>query len=596
MAQSLPPHLKKYVVEQDYDQYTPVDHACWRYILRQLRQFLKINAHECYLEGLEKTGIEVERIPRISEISEKIEKFGWRAIPVSGFIPPAAFMELQSLGFLPIASAMRSIDHLLYTPAPDIVHEAAGHAPILIHPDFANYLREYSQVAKKAIISSEDLAIYEAIRALSDIKENPDSTIEEINSAQKNLESVSQKVSHISEAAELGRMNWWTAEYGLIGDLQNPKIFGAGLLSSVGESKECLKSKVKKIPLSLECIRQNYDITEPQPQLFVARDFKQLSSVLEDMAQQMAFRVGGISSIEKAIKAKSVNTIEFENGLQISGICDRILIHNPSRAPLSNEVIEQDQKRNDSSQINKPTLSFLHFSGPTQISYKNKEIEGHSKSYHTHGFSSPFGKLKNTNWQILLEDYQNQKITNPINLEFESGIRVHGNLKSFLVKESQILIASFENCRVTFEQETLFDPSWGIFDLAIGNQVTSVFGGPADRLAFGETSDFAAIKVPTRQYSDSEKRLFSNYQDLRSLRESSISGPELDSKISHILDRHSEFSNDWLLYLECYEVLLNRSQNEKLKKNCLEILSNLQKNYPDKASVIQDGLLLAQNL
>lgn len=130
MAGNLPFHLKKYIVEQDYDKYTSRDHAVWRYILRQLKNFLGTHAHESYLAGLEKTGIEIEQIPRIENISAHLEKFGWRALPVSGFIPPAAFMELQSLNILPIASDMRSLDHLLYTPAPDIVHEAAGHAPI----------------------------------------------------------------------------------------------------------------------------------------------------------------------------------------------------------------------------------------------------------------------------------------------------------------------------------------------------------------------------------------------------------------------------------------------------------------------------------
>ena len=74
------------------------------------------------------------------------------------------------MSILPIASDMRSVDHILYTPAPDIVHEAAGHAPILVDEKFASYLKSYAQVAKKAIISSEDLAQYEAIRDLRTLK------------------------------------------------------------------------------------------------------------------------------------------------------------------------------------------------------------------------------------------------------------------------------------------------------------------------------------------------------------------------------------------------------------------------------------------
>ncbi len=571
----LPQHLQKYLVEQYYDQYTPVDHAVWRYILRQLRHFLGQHAHEAYLAGLEKTGISIDRIPRISEISEKLAHFGWKAIPVSGFIPPAAFMELQSLGYLPIASAMRSLDHLLYTPAPDIVHEAAGHAPILIQPEYAQYLREYAQVAKKAIISSEDLAVYEAIRHLSDIKENPDSTPAEIEKAQAELESVSKAVSHVSEASELGRMNWWTAEYGLIGDLQNPKIFGAGLLSSVGESRWCLSNEVKKIPLSVECIKQNYDITEPQPQLFVARDFAQLTQVLQEMAAKMAFKVGGLAGVEKAIQAKSVNTVELETGLQISGICDKVL---------------KDSEGN---------ISFLHFSGPTQLSYRDQEIKGQGKEHHSHGFSSPVGPLRDTSWDQVV-----QKIGQRVQLKFNSGIELTGVLKSKTELQGQMLIASFEECRVTqttdLKVEVLFDPAWGVFDLAIGTHVVSVYGGPADRDSYGDTSDFVALRVPERKYSETEKRMFKNYSQLRALRDQKLEGEPLLKELEQLLELHGEFTSDWLFLVEAYELIIARGQaiprSLDLKMSIESKLQKISKNHPETKSVAEDGLKLAQSL
>src|SRR5690606_13223703 len=149
-------------------------------------------------------------------------------------------------------SDIRSANHLDYTPAPDIIHEAAGHAPILVDPDFSAYLKDYAQVARRSILHRKDLNQYEAIRILSDLKENPHSTPEEIKAAERRLEEVSRDMEGaVSEAGLLGRMNWWTAEYGLIGDLKSPKIFGAGLLSSVGESRSCLKEHVRKIPLSI---------------------------------------------------------------------------------------------------------------------------------------------------------------------------------------------------------------------------------------------------------------------------------------------------------------------------------------------------------
>ena len=236
----IPPHLRQFIVDQGYDRYTAIDHAVWRYIMRISIDFFKDHAHGSYLEGLEKTGISINTIPIIDDMDLKLSEFGWGAVCVRGFIPPAAFMELQSLGILPIAADMRTMAHLTYTPAPDIVHEAAGHAPILANQEYADYLRKYGKVANKAIASDKDLAVYYAIRELSDIKENPASDNKMILKAEDDLNNAIANVHYVSEAAYLSRMNWWTVEYGLIGDKNNFKIYGAGLLSSVGESHNCL--------------------------------------------------------------------------------------------------------------------------------------------------------------------------------------------------------------------------------------------------------------------------------------------------------------------------------------------------------------------
>ena len=87
----------------------------------------------------------------------------------------------------------------------------------------------------------------------------------------------------------LSRLHWWTVEYGLIGSLKNPKIYGAGLLSSVGESQNCLTDSVKKIPFSIDCINYNYDITEQQPQLFVTESFSKLTDVLHEFEKTMIY-------------------------------------------------------------------------------------------------------------------------------------------------------------------------------------------------------------------------------------------------------------------------------------------------------------------
>lgn len=583
---TLPAHLRKYIVEQDYNKYTPVDHAVWRYVLRQLRAFLGQHAHESYMEGLKKTGIEIERIPRIEDISKKLQAFGWQALPVSGFIPPAAFMELQSLGVLPIASDMRSLEHLKYTPAPDIVHEAAGHAPILIQPEFAEYLRQYAQVARKAIINQQDLKQYEAIRILSDLKEHHESTAEQIAAANATLDEVNRNMGDISEAGELSRMNWWTAEYGLIGPLDNPKIYGAGLLSSVGEAAHCLSDKVKKLPLTVDCIKQTYDITEPQPQLFVTPSFAHLSEVLQQMANGMAFKQGGKKSYQKAVSAKSVNTIELNSGLQISGQWSESI-------------------------WNGEHAVFVKATGPCQISYQDQEMPNQGTAHHTEGFSTPLGSFAEFPGRCpstLTEKELGGEEMLPGQsavLKMSSGFEIHGTIKHLTRKDGKLLMITWADCRATYQGRTYYEPAWGTFDQVIGLKITSVFGGPADSSKFGDRDDFVAARVPTRKFTETETRGFDNYQSLRKLRESKVRDAELLTPLKALIDsQRRNFPKDWLLPLEALELTLSRIQLEGpagvdgrgFEADLRKDLANLVELQPLHAESIRGGLSLASQL
>tara|TARA_B100001113_G_scaffold83946_1_gene66775 strand:- start:1381 stop:2595 length:1215 start_codon:yes stop_codon:yes gene_type:complete len=287
--ENIPKHLKQYIVDQEYERYTIIDHKVWSFIMDISIPFFKKHAHQSYYDGLNKTGITLDKIPSIKNMNEKMSKIGWGAVPVRGFIPPWAFMEFQALGILPIACDMRSSEHLTYTPAPDIVHESAGHSPIIINEEYSYYLKQYGKIASKAIFSKEDERIYFAIRKLSDLKEDRQATKEEIDNAEEELKNARAAETKPSEATLLSRLHWWTVEYGLIGTIDDPKIYGAGLLSSVGESQNCLKSNIKKIPLTIDCINYSYDITEQQPQLFVAKDFSDLVDILSEFEKTMAF-------------------------------------------------------------------------------------------------------------------------------------------------------------------------------------------------------------------------------------------------------------------------------------------------------------------
>src|SRR4030088_1277874 len=85
---ALPKHLLQFAVDQRYDDYTPVDHAVWRFIMRQNIFFLREYAHKAYFQGLLDTGISFERILFIQEMNYILSKIGWVAVAVDGFIPP----------------------------------------------------------------------------------------------------------------------------------------------------------------------------------------------------------------------------------------------------------------------------------------------------------------------------------------------------------------------------------------------------------------------------------------------------------------------------------------------------------------------------
>jgi phenylalanine-4-hydroxylase len=316
----VPAHLRRFVVEQNYAEYTAVDQAVWRFVLLQMRARLGETAHPAYREGLAQTGISVERIPSIAEMNERLTRFGWGAVCVDGFIPPRAFQEFQARGLLPIAADMRTREHLVYTPAPDIIHEAAGHAPILPEPAYASYLRRIGEVGKRAFTVPEEDRVFQASYTLSEVKEDPNASPASVARIERELADAVASVPEDSEASWLSRLYWWTAEYGLVGAVSDYRMYGAGLLSSLGESYSCHAPGVKKLALDERCIHVGYDITRPQPQLFVARDFEQLHAVLERVSQLLAVEIGGRVALERAKRSRELASFRFASGAWAMGV------------------------------------------------------------------------------------------------------------------------------------------------------------------------------------------------------------------------------------------------------------------------------------
>ena len=565
----LPAHLKQFIKPQDYADYTPINQAVWRYVMRKNVDYLSKVAHKSYLEGLEKTGLEIENIPNMYGMNRILKEIGWAAVAVDGFIPPSAFMEFQAYNVLVIACDIRQLENIEYTPAPDIIHEGAGHAPIIANPEYAEYLRRFGEIGCKAISSARDYELYEAVRLLSILKEAEGTSEEEIKAAEGQVDFLQNNMGELSEMSKIRNLHWWTVEYGLIGTVDNPKIYGAGLLSSIGESAWCMTDNVKKLPYNISAADQSFDITKPQPQLFVTPDFAQLSSVLEEFANKMALRTGGLSGIQKLIKSKALGTIELSTGLQISGVFTN--------------VIENEGK---------PV--YIQTTGKTALAYREKELVSHGTEAHAEGFGSPIGMLKGIN--LAIEDmgprdlraydiYEGEQVT----LEFEGNIKVSGEIITGTRNlQGEILLIKFKNCTVTHGDTVLFAPEWGIYDMAVGKKVTSAFSGPADVNSFDMITHVPSTTTIKPKFSAERLELENLYKNIRNYRENNSSEITLKEAFAAVSSNHPK---DWLLSVEIAE-LAEKEHNSELVEKVLNHLEKVKIERPEVAHLITDGLQL----
>jgi len=312
--------------------------------------------------------------------------------------------------------------------------------------------------------------------------------------------------------------------------LEDYRIFGAGLLSSLGESANCLDDdEVKKIPLTVNAVLTPYDITREQPQLFVTRSCKHLSQVLEEFAESMCFRRGGAESLAVAIDAGSTCTARYDSGMQVSGVFCEVL-----RDAVGN-------------------ATYLRTEGPTQLAYGNREIIGHGVDYHAEGFGSPIGHLKDFSRCLSLYTIDELKahdinIGERVSLEYLSGITVSGVLDHVHRQDHRNLILSFSDCTVRdLGGRVLFDPAWGSYDLAVGSAIYSVYGGVADRekLQLYKPTPTTAT-APVTEDAD----LMAGYQTVAELKGGQLSKNQAQ-QLQAIL---ATYPAEWLLRVEMLEI------------------------------------------
>lgn len=512
----VPAHLRHYVVQQDYAEYTAADQAVWRFVLLQLYSRLRQTAHPAYADGLGRSGMSVDRIPAIAEMDRRLSEVGWGAVCVDGFIPPRAFVEFQSLGILPIAAEIRTRQHLAYTPAPDIIHEAAGHAPILPEPAYADYLRRIGVVGARAFSVAADERAYQAIYRLSELKEDPGADPRELLEAERAVEQALARTQEVSEAAQVARLYWWTVEYGLMGTPKNYRLYGAGLLSSLGESHFCHRPEVKKVPLEPGCVQVGYDITRQQPQLFVARDFDHLNLVLEAVAQSLAHRIGGKVALERAAQSGEVATVELDSGAQIIGR----LAGFEGRGGVTH----------------------LRFEGETAIACADRLLPGPRAA-------SPWlvvGRLRDGRGPggIDPSELARRAEAGRLELEWADGTCLRGQLGPIHQGPRGAVAVSLTDASVELASGKIWRPTSGELVVPLGSSVHTAFAGAADA-AYWPSTEFSRTRVPkARSYPPEERALLELFQRLQSIDPSGVGAA---SSLSALHQALQGFSGEWLL-------------------------------------------------
>jgi phenylalanine-4-hydroxylase len=238
-----------YLIEQDYSAYTPEQHAVWAELVRRRRPQLEAHACREYLQGSEIIGLEDDRLPDLAAISRRLQpRTGWNTTPVSGFLPSDAFFEMLDARKFPTTTWLRSRDSLEYTPEPDIFHDVFGHVPMHAHPVFADFLQHYGSVCAKI----KDAELLE----------------------------------------RLGRLFWYTVEFGLIRENGKTKIYGSGVISSHGECSNVIDGGCEIRDFSLdEVLATPVRVDRIHSVLFAIESFDQIYQAMQQAERRMLARL-----------------------------------------------------------------------------------------------------------------------------------------------------------------------------------------------------------------------------------------------------------------------------------------------------------------
>jgi len=221
--------------------YSEAEHKIWAFLSRRQHEILPGRACEVFLRGLKQLDLPIEQIPRLADLSRKLEATTqWRICRTPGLLHEQDFFESLSQRIFPSTDYIREDHELDYTPAPDCFHDIFGHLPMITEPDFADFYQLYGQASLRATGANR---------------------------------------------RKLERFHWFTVEFGLIQEASQPRIYGNGIASSYRETFHALGDEVERRPFDPEGMAaQEYEVWHLQPILYVIESFEQLKQGFRDWA------------------------------------------------------------------------------------------------------------------------------------------------------------------------------------------------------------------------------------------------------------------------------------------------------------------------
>lgn len=225
-------------------EYTPEEQGIWKHVATRLEELHQKHASPFYLNAKKDLGISNERIPQLSEMSRKLKELtNFRLAPIEGLVDTRAFLSWLSWRTMLSTQYIRHHSRPEYTPEPDIVHEAIGHIPMFTNNNFADYSQFIGHGARIA--------------------------------NDKQLEG-------------LGRLYWFTVEYGMVEHEGEIKAYGAGLLSSIAELEHAYSDNVERRPFDLERVLDTeYVYSDMQPILYVIPSYAELKEKTRQYIESM---------------------------------------------------------------------------------------------------------------------------------------------------------------------------------------------------------------------------------------------------------------------------------------------------------------------